>query len=98
MAAPNLYQHFLLEEIPSTCFMSFYMTIFCYKTPAKLAVQVFDLFFMKLEMAITDTLVNMLKFKEDFLLRLAKDEILIYLFNKLAKDCTKEISLNDLVK
>lgn len=94
---PVLYKHFLQIEFAECIygiFSNFFLTIFTYSIYIEFSARIMDMFFILEEKIIIDTLLHLLKLKENELLKMDMEETAMYIRTKFVNECIEEYGIN----
>jgi hypothetical protein len=79
-----------LDEYLGIMITHYFLTLFTYDCPLELSLRIIDLFWVYEEKVIFDIVIVLLKSKQDKLMTMDKEDIMVYLKKNLVFDVIKE--------
>ena len=93
-----MYQHFEKIEFLDCfngVFSHYFITIFTYNIYVEFSSRIFDLFFVMGEEIIHKTLIHLLKFKEEKILKYDLEQVMVYLKSIIVNECLEEYGIKE---
>jgi hypothetical protein len=95
---PDVLKHLKYNglEIEGT-FISFFMTLYVYRTPLEIATRIFEIFILDGETALIKALLRVIELRKRKILRLVDEELQKYMLEDIIVECIDRYSISSLI-